>query len=305
MKEELINKIAARRYSFKNEKGEVYYRDIFGKVADYDKDVNVIIEENKGIKEYDNRPFKSYREVLNRYNDFKSKEGDPNPIKNDDDEDEFYSSFRSEQEIEIIFKGNDYSLLREDLILEWIEFRGICRYGYCNNKSHNKTECIYDDISLPSDGMIRVLKYYEVEGFVERRIDLGYGWMKDLTIEEMDYKGPGDLNCARYYKLKKYYDYSDKYFGFLDLEGNEVIECQYEEADDFHEGLAAVCTWNEWGYIDKENKMVIPDIFEWADSFVDGYARVMFAGRYYVIDKEGYCYESYEDLYYDNKVKFF
>lgn len=46
-------------------------------------------------------------------------------------------------------------------------------------------------------------------------------------------------------------------WGYVDLEGNIVIEPQYQQAKSFSNGLAAVCMNNKWGYINKNNYLVI------------------------------------------------
>lgn len=51
-------------------------------------------------------------------------------------------------------------------------------------------------------------------------------------------------------------------FGFINIEGDLVIEPKYEYAHDFSEGLAAVRTGGKWGFIDKSGKMAIPPKFD-------------------------------------------
>lgn len=59
-------------------------------------------------------------------------------------------------------------------------------------------------------------------------------------------------------------------WGFVDLEGNVVIEPQFEEAKSFSNGLAAVKKENQWGYIDESGSVVIPAQFENAGDFNNG-----------------------------------
>jgi hypothetical protein len=53
-----------------------------------------------------------------------------------------------------------------------------------------------------------------------------------------------------------------------------VISPQFDQADDFSEGLARVQKDNKWGYIDKTGKFVIPPKFDEASSFSQGWALV-------------------------------
>jgi hypothetical protein len=94
--------------------------------------------------------------------------------------------------------------------------------------------------------------------------------------------------------------------GFMDRTGKIVIEPQFEDAEDFQEGLAPVkvrseeTTWcprdangsrkgftMKWGYIDKTGKMVIPAEFESAAPFSDGLGAINQCDEGYFIDKTG------------------
>ncbi len=45
--------------------------------------------------------------------------------------------------------------------------------------------------------------------------------------------------------------------GFLDFQGNIVIQPQFEEVNDFEEDMAAVKVGDKWGFVDKTGKMVV------------------------------------------------
>lgn len=51
-------------------------------------------------------------------------------------------------------------------------------------------------------------------------------------------------------------------YGYIDKQGNTVIGMQFGEAGDFSEGLAAVRIDGKWGFIDKSGKMVIKPAFD-------------------------------------------
>lgn len=68
-------------------------------------------------------------------------------------------------------------------------------------------------------------------------------------------------------------------WGYIDLNGNQVIDFQYRDAQSFSCGLAAVRTVNEWEYINSDNDKVFEASFLEAGSF--------FNGRAFVKDAEG------------------
>ena len=76
-------------------------------------------------------------------------------------------------------------------------------------------------------------------------------------------------------------------YGFIDQNGQRVINPQFGNVLPFSEGLAPVEAGNDWGYIDKTGKMVISPQFEDAHTFAEGLARVKLAGRWGFIDKTG------------------
>ena len=91
-------------------------------------------------------------------------------------------------------------------------------------------------------------------------------------------------------------------YGFCPLfeKDGEKIKCQYKDASNFSEGLAAVCMRNEgvwtdgnykhyteWGYIDKSGKLVIDAVYQTAGDFFEGLARVRTADGVGYIDKAG------------------
>lgn len=76
-------------------------------------------------------------------------------------------------------------------------------------------------------------------------------------------------------------------YGYIDEEGNVVIDFQFDYANDFSEGLAVVRIENSYGYIDKEGNIVIEPILDFAGSFRNGKAHVQINYHEYYIDKDG------------------
>lgn len=63
-------------------------------------------------------------------------------------------------------------------------------------------------------------------------------------------------------------------YGFIDKEGNWIIEPKFKYADSFSEGRAMVKVGEKYGYIDKSGELIIQPIYENALSFSEGLAPV-------------------------------
>ena len=59
----------------------------------------------------------------------------------------------------------------------------------------------------------------------------------------------------------------DGKWGFVDAEGELVIDYTYENAESFGNGLAAVYTDGKWGYIDMDGNLIIAPQFLAATRF--------------------------------------
>jgi hypothetical protein len=66
----------------------------------------------------------------------------------------------------------------------------------------------------------------------------------------------------------------DKKWGFKDKEGKIVIQPQFEEVENFEEGLAKIKLNDKWGIINKKGKVVIDPKFDLIEKFKYGFAKV-------------------------------
>ena len=81
-------------------------------------------------------------------------------------------------------------------------------------------------------------------------------------------------------------------YGFINKNGEEIVECQYIDTLDFHSGLAAVRNQEGlWGYINKEGKEVIPcqflDVKNFSECLDIQLAPVMMNDGWTYINKNG------------------
>jgi uncharacterized membrane protein YhaH (DUF805 family) len=87
------------------------------------------------------------------------------------------------------------------------------------------------------------------------------------------------------YKLEKN---EDSLWGYKNLRGNLVINYQFEDAFNFHEGLASVIINGKRGFINKQGDIVIKAIFDRRGSyFKNGKAEISLNGETFFIDVNG------------------
>lgn len=81
---------------------------------------------------------------------------------------------------------------------------------------------------------------------------------------------------------------SNKLFGFIDEQLNEVVAPKYEDAHNFYNGFAIVKNGRGWGAIDKNGAETVEPQFHTLGDFTScGLAAFGFAGRYGAIDQYG------------------
>ncbi len=109
----------------------------------------------------------------------------------------------------------------------------------------------------------------------------------------------GDGNIVIDFIYDGAYDFSEEFarvyktinnqdlYGFIDKYGNVIVPLKYEYAICFSEGLAVVRLNRKFGYIDNSNKIVIDIQFDDANSFNNGKAKVKKGSKYYYINLKG------------------
>lgn len=90
------------------------------------------------------------------------------------------------------------------------------------------------------------------------------------------------INTAVLYQIK-----IDGKFGFINRTGKLIVEPIYDDAREFHEGLAAVKSDGKWGYIDNTGKLIIPLIFNTNSVFEEGMAFLKVNDKYGFFNKKG------------------
>ena len=98
-------------------------------------------------------------------------------------------------------------------------------------------------------------------------------------------------------QLTPYRDSATHLYGFKDTAGNIIVNPQYDMANFFSDGRAAVnkgaivtnvnASGGKWGYIDTTGKIIIPLKYDFAQDFRKDTARVVKDRMKFLIDKNG------------------
>ncbi|MCB0532708.1 MAG: WG repeat-containing protein [Lewinellaceae bacterium] len=154
-------------------------------------------------------------------------------------------------------------------------FTGFTR-GYIMQEGH------YLGHSLP-DTFLTVLDIYSQDTVFQRN------FLKDV---------PDDL-ATRYWKAVLEYQYDDQKvgdwavlkvadkYGFVKMDGSIAIPFDFDDAEQFSEGLAPVKKGDSWGFIDTSGKTAIPFIYDEVGEFVNHLAVVEKDSFKGVIDNRG------------------
>lgn len=87
-------------------------------------------------------------------------------------------------------------------------------------------------------------------------------------------------------------DKSDDKWGFVDKNGNVVVDYQYDAVTEFNEyGFAGICKENKWGIVDANGNIVQEPTYK-----IEGNTAPEFLGKYYKV------YFGYGESYYTDKI---
>ena len=162
----------------------------------------------------------------------------------------------------------------------------------------NKTLLEYSDFikQFPYNRNIEIAwrKLYQLfmVDYTEDRIEQ---FQKDYP----NYPFVSELEQDLKYAQRKIIPYkSNGLFGFMDYEGNSVIEPAYDYLGFYNEGLAVAVKNGKYGYIDKGNNVVIDFQYESGSDFENGRAIVGLNEKLGVINRAGFTVLpiSFEDL---------
>ena len=142
------------------------------------------------------------------------------------------------------------------------------KWGYIDTNGNQKIEFKYEmATSFSKFKEFAVVKHHDKFWFIDRNGNLVKEYIYD-TAYTRDFSE--DLLL-----VKNLYDQ----WGYINIQGDEIIPCMYGYGENFSEGLAAVELNEKWGYIDKNAHLVIPYIYQYATNFSEGLAAVIIKGK--------------------------
>ena len=105
----------------------------------------------------------------------------------------------------------------------------------------------------------------------------------------VEFWGPTRYRVYGYFEngLMLIIDHQTNLIGYINISGEIVIAPQFNSAQQFSEGLAAVSKNGMWGYIDTRGNLIIPYSYSKAGNFSECRAVVMKDKEIMVIDKKG------------------
>ncbi|MCD7924503.1 MAG: WG repeat-containing protein [Bacteroides sp.] len=155
------------------------------------------------------------------------------------------------------------------------------KIGFIDTKGNFVINPMYSQATTFSEGLAWVVKKEGAPTAINRNGE------EQFTIKEAEMAYNYSEGLARY-RISN--SYGQTFYGFVDRKGSIVIPAtEYTDAGDFKEGLAPVQNFNgDYGYINKDGELVINYQFGKAKSFIDGRAIVANENNVYgVINKKG------------------
>jgi len=141
-------------------------------------------------------------------------------------------------------------------------------YGYIDNRGKSLTDNSYEDGYM----------FYQGIALVKRSGKWGYIDTTGKYLIKPKYLSAGAFVDNRAIIRNK----ANK-FGFINIEGDVVIEPVFDAVKNFSGGYAAFLRNNKYGFIDTAGTVVIDPQFEETDDFMNGWARVMVNGKWGII----------------------
>jgi len=153
------------------------------------------------------------------------------------------------------------------------------KFGYIGEDGKYIINATYKDATFFSEGLACVVPENDHPQFIDEKGNIKF------TVSTGEQCGIFNEGLAAVKVKEKW--------GYLDKEGTIKINPQFEYAQSFHDGLAAIATTNKengetlWGYLNNKGEITINYQFKYVGNFNDGIAKVYDGKNYGYIDKTG------------------
>ena len=195
------------------------------------------------------------------------------------------------------------------------------KVGCINDWGDEIISCVYDDCRWPEEGIAIIM--------INNKF--GYVSVTGVEIAPCIYDFTGNFHSGRSLVIKdkhfgvmdtagdviwckSSYDYFSGGFseglclveingkrGFIDIYGNEIIPCIYDEAESFQGEVAQVCLDDKWGFINKSGQLIIACKYDDYSEFENDIYKVEKNSKKGCVNNKG---EEFIPCIYDNSPNF-
>lgn len=152
------------------------------------------------------------------------------------------------------------------------------KWAIISDSGEAVTDYIYEDMAVNS------LNQVFVSNMAMAKLN-GLWYLIDIEGNKVCETGFANAKAPESANYIAVADENDKW-GFIDRQGQQVINFQYDDAFSFSNHLAAIKIVNTWGYISERNEMVIEEPLESALPFHNYIAQAKFLGNAALITLE-------------------
>lgn len=162
-----------------------------------------------------------------------------------------------------------------------------CKWGFVDITKKMVIDFKYDYAEEFNDGLAKVGLTNDGLPIEEGDWDFAFG-SRSLNYGFIDIEGkeiiPVIYNSTRNFNNGFVATYLNNKWGFIDKSGQIVIPFIYDDAKKIQEGLAVVKKNNKWGYVDVEGNRCIDFAYDDAWEFIDGLAKIQIEDKFGIIN---------------------
>ncbi len=270
-----------RKYGFFNKEGEVMIEPQFAYAADFSEGLGLVaFVEGIGPAEHgfiDVNGELVIEPQFKRANSFSN--GYAAVLKGAE-----YGYINPQGEMAIILEHlSGYQLIGHDDFSD-----GLARLGYRKTKTDPQQESEYFVAYINTNGEMVIPPIYETGTYFNEDLALVQNEKTEYYLDTegnvvMEFDQEEFFRCPFQEGLACVTENGKR--GFINRDGEMVIEPRYDRVKSFSNGLASVMKGESWGYINNEGEFVIEPQYSHAQSFSEGLAWVEIEGKWGLIDR--------------------